>query len=212
MRNEFVEIFEEWAQNYDQSVLGHDPEYSEVFINYEQILQEVADRSIGHVLEFGSGTGNLTIKLLNNGLRVTGIEPSQAMRKLAIEKIGGRAQILDGDFFHYPRHQTFLTVSSTYAFHHLTDEEKARAIVSYRKLLPSGGKIVFADTMYESVASYKKAISDASEKGYDLLATDLQREYYTTIPVLSSFLETNGFDAAFEQCNDFVWIMEAIKR
>ncbi len=134
------------------------------------------------------------------------------MRKLAIEKVGGKAQIIDGDFFRYPSQNDLRTIASTYAFHHLTDEEKARVIVSYRKMLPSGGKIVFADTMYESVESYQKAISDALHKGYDHLAKDLQREYYTTIPVLSSFLKNNGFDATFEQCNDFVWIMEAIKR
>lgn len=212
MGNEFVDLFDKWAETYDQSVQGHDPEYREVFRHYEQILQEVADRSRGHVLEFGTGTGNLTLKLLNNGLRVTGIEPSEAMRKQTKEKVGERARIYEGDFFRYPRHLSYQTIASTYAFHHLTDAEKAEAVASYSKLLPTGGKIVFADTMYGSVSSYKKSISEALQKGYHLLAADLQREYYTTIPVLSAILAKNGFEAVFKQCNEFVWIMEAIKR
>ncbi len=212
MGNDFVELFDQWADNYDQSVAGHDLEYRDVFLHYDQILQRVADKSFGHVLEFGPGTGNLTVKLINKGLSVTGVEPSSEMRKLALEKVSGRAEIIEGHFFHYPQNSPFQTIASSYAFHHLTDGEKTEAIASYSILLPSGGKIVFADTMYESVESYQMAIRDASQKGFHHLAKDLQSEYYTTLPVLTAFLNQNGFNVEFEQCNDFVWIMEAIKR
>ena len=212
MENQFVELFDLWANSYDQTVAGHDLEYREVFLHYDEILQQVADRSFGHVLEFGPGTGNLTVKLFNKGLSVIGVEPSGVMRKIALEKVAGRAEIIEGHFFHFPQSSTFQTIASSYAFHHLTDEEKAEAIASYRNLLPSGGKIVFADTIYESVKSYQKAIRDASQKGFHNLAHDLQSEYYTTLPVLTAILNQNGFDVEFEQCNDFVWIMEAIKR
>ena len=141
-----------------------------------------------------------------------GIEPSQAMRKLAKQKIGDKAQIIEGDFFQFPDDQSFHTITSTYAFHHLTDQEKEAAVAAYRNLLPSGGKIVFADTMYPSVEAYQKAITDAYQKGYHSLAEDLQREYYTTIPLLSSILEKTGFEGSFERSNDFVWIMEAVKK
>ena len=119
-------------------------------------------RSFGHVLEFGPGTGNLTVKLLNKGLPVIGVEPSARMRKLVLEKTEGRAKIVEGDFLNFPQDLSYQTIASSYAFHHLTDEEKALAVSSYSNLLPSGGKIVFADTMYESVEAYKRAITDAS--------------------------------------------------
>lgn len=212
MGNEFVEIFEEWADSYDHTVAGQDLEYKDVFLHYEDILQEVAQRSIGNVLEFGVGTGNLTEKLLNNGLSVTGIEPSHAMRKIANEKLDNRVPIYDGDFLRFPSSISFDTVASTYAFHHLTDEEKASAIKCFGNRLSSGGKIVFADTMYVSMQTYGKAISDALQKGFHHLAKDLQREYYTTIPYLAEVLEKNNFEPSFKQCNDFVWIMEAVKR
>jgi len=212
MGREFLEIFEQWADSYDETVIGNDIEYKEVFSNYEKILEEVATRSFGHVVEFGVGTGNLTKRLLERGLKVTGIEPSPSMRKLAQEKIGSEAVIKDGDFMTFTVEENADTLVSTYAFHHLTDEEKAEAVSSYGKLLSDGGKIVFADTMYESEEHYQQAISDAMQNGFHNLANDLKTEYYTTIPVLKKILEDNGFQVSFTRFNDFVWLMEGVKR
>jgi putative AdoMet-dependent methyltransferase len=211
MGREFLELFEQWADYYDDTVLGHDEEYKEVFLHYNRILEEVVKRSKGHVVEFGVGTGNLTSKLLDLGLEVTGIEPSSAMRKIANEKLGERVQVLDGDFLSFPEVKPIDTFVSTYAFHHLTDTEKEQAIENYGKSLTTGGKIVFADTMYESEEAYKGAISDALSKGFLNLATDLKTEYYTTIPILRAILEKHGFQVHFDRCNDFVWILEAEK-
>ncbi|MED3571531.1 class I SAM-dependent DNA methyltransferase [Cytobacillus praedii] len=211
MGMEFIELFEEWADTYDESVTGNDIEYKEVFKHYDQLLQKVADRSFGHVLEFGPGTGNLTIKMIEKGLKVTGVEPSPSMRKIANQKLANKAVIVDGDFLSFSLDQPIDTFVSSYAFHHLTDEEKETAIAKYGNLLASGGKIVFADTMYESAKSYKSAIEKAMENGFHNLAEDLQREYYTTIPFLKGVLERNGFTPRFEQCNEFVWIMEGVK-
>ncbi|NRG43926.1 class I SAM-dependent methyltransferase [Bacillus sp. CRN 9] len=211
MGNEFIELFEEWAKTYDDTVTGHDEEYKDVFLYYDKLLQEVADRAEGNVLEFGPGTGNLTAKVVARGLSVTGVEPSKSMREIAVVKLEGRANIINGDFMHFIVDEQIDTIISSYAFHHLTDKEKAEAIELYGKLLPAGGKIVFADTMYENVEAYKKAIADATEKGYHNLAEDLQREYYTTIPILREMMVNNGFSVSFNRCNDFVWIMEGVK-
>ena len=60
MGREFIELFEDWADYYDDTVTGHDDEYREVFKGYEEILDRVVNISCGYVLEFGVGTGNLT--------------------------------------------------------------------------------------------------------------------------------------------------------
>lgn len=211
MEREFVELFEEWSEYYDDTVSGYDKEYRDVFHGYEQILDEVANRAQGHVLEFGVGTGNLTKRLLQAGLLVTGIEPSASMRRRAVEKLHGQILIENGDFLEFPTHKQVDTFVSTYAFHHLTDEEKEKAIVNYSKLLHPGGKIVFADTMYESKEAHRAAIQQAKDAGFLNLATDLSTEYYTTIPFLQKVLKENGFDVSFTRCNQFVWIVEAQK-
>lgn len=212
MGREFLEIFEQWADSYDDTVGGHDPEYKEVFAKYEQILEAVVARSYGHVVEFGAGTGNLTQKLLVNGFKVTGIEPSPSMRKIAEEKLGEEALLLDGDFLHFTDIKKIDTFVSTYAFHHLTDDEKSKAIACYSKHLSKDGRIVFADTMFESKETYRKQIVKAKNEGFYNLAKDLETEYYSTIPFLTSILEDNSFSVTFTRFNDFVWLMEGVKQ
>lgn len=64
MGREFLHVFTDWATDYDSSVQGHNQEYSEVFHNYQLILKMIAERAGNYVLEFGSGTGNLTKELI----------------------------------------------------------------------------------------------------------------------------------------------------
>ncbi|MEI5905748.1 class I SAM-dependent methyltransferase [Bacillus spongiae] len=212
MGREFLDIFEEWADSYDETVEGHDIQYKEVFRGYESILTKVTERSEGTVWEFGSGTGNLTIKLLKKGLEVIGIEPSKEMRAIFTKKLGDSIQITDGDFLSYNIEKKPDTIVSTYAFHHLTDDEKALAFQQYSNVLSKGGKIVFADTIYESTEAYKAGIKDAKDQGFTDLAADLIREHYTTIPALTKMAEAAGFNVTFTKCNSFVWLMEAIKQ
>ncbi|WP_110926965.1 class I SAM-dependent methyltransferase [Bacillus massiliglaciei] len=212
MGREFIELFEEWSETYDAAVGGHDKEYAEVFRHYESILDSVASKAEGHVLEFGPGTGNLTAKLLERGLQVTGIEPSPSMRRIAARKLAGRTDFLDGDFLEFDAPDTVDTVVSTYAFHHLTDEEKEKAVEKYGKLLRTDGKIVFADTMYQSRHDRLRSIEEAKTAGFHNLAEDLGREFYTTIPFLQGVFEQNQFTVEFTRCNRFVWIVEAVKK
>lgn len=211
MGREFLNLFDEWSKSYDDSVRGQDIEYQEVFKHYDKILDHVASRSYGHVLEFGVGTGNLTDRIIKAGLTVSGIEPSSAMREIARRKLQNKTEIVDGDFIDFPSPKQVDSIVSTYAFHHLTDEEKEKAIANYGKLLNAGGRIVFADTMYQTKEAHEQAIRDAKDAGFHNLANDLQTEYYTTIPFLEKVLETHGFKVSFERCNSFVWIMEAEK-
>lgn len=212
MGNEFVELFDEWADTYDQSVAGPDIEYKEVFYKYHSVLKEVAKRALGHVLEFGPGTGNLTLELLKNNLTVTAVEPSPGMRIKAMEKLKNRALIVEGDFLNFQLDSTIQSIVSTYAFHHLTDDEKAAALAIYSNMLPEGGKIIFADTMFESKEAYYQTIRGAKEKGFHRLAEDLQSEYYTTLPVFKKLMNENNFSVTFERVNNFVWIMEGAKK
>jgi len=212
MGREFLHVFDEWADHYDETVTGNDREYEEVFRNYDEILQEVADLTSGNVLEFGPGTGNLTVKLLEKGLRVLAIEPSSSMRNVAESKIKSKhVRFVDGDFFQYPTNETIDTIVSTFAFHHLSDEEKAAAVKQYGNLLKVDGKIVFADTMYVNEIAHKEAIQEAERKGFLRLADDLRTEYYPTIPYIDRIFKENGFSISFKRCNQFVWILQAVK-
>ncbi|WP_226619688.1 class I SAM-dependent methyltransferase [Cytobacillus firmus] len=210
MGREFVELFDHWAESYDETVAGKDLEYQEVFMNYEQILYKVADLVHGNVVEFGTGTGNLTQMLLEKGCSVVGVEPSAAMRKIASKKMP-HLTILDGDFLSFQLNGPIDAFVSTYAFHHLEDSEKANAISKYSALLTTGGKVVFADTVFLSKDEKEIFIQEAKNKHYLSLAQDLETEYYTTIPILESMFHSNGFSAEFKQLNRYVWLIDAEK-
>ncbi|WP_270179386.1 class I SAM-dependent DNA methyltransferase [Alkalihalobacillus sp. CinArs1] len=212
MGREFIDLFERWADSYDTTVSGQDEEYRDVFKGYTQILASVAHASVGNVLEFGVGTGNLTAILLDKGLSVTGVEPSKAMRDKAKERFP-KLTLLDGDFLDYPElEHSVQTIVSTYAFHHLTDTEKEEAIHKYSQLLSENDKIVFADTAFQNEDARTKMHEKVKSQGYLNLLQDLQTEYYTTIPVLEELFKKNGFEVAFTQLNDFVWLIEAVKK
>ena len=211
MGREFIDLFDEWATTYDQSVSGYDKEYEDVFSNYDDILDTVASLAVGPVLEFGVGTGNLSGKILERGLPLIGVEPSIAMREQAKEKFYD-LNVCDGDFLEYPKFEGIESIVSSYAFHHLTDREKDKALSLYSQQLSKGGRIVFADTLFESEAAKRDIISWAKEEGYDNLVKDLQTEYYPLKPTMEALFKKNGFKASFRQMNKFVWVMMAEKQ
>ncbi|AJD92397.1 hypothetical protein JMA_30800 [Jeotgalibacillus malaysiensis] len=211
MGREFVEIFDEWADSYDASVSGQDEEYAAVFEHYDAILEEVAAKASGHTLEFGPGTGNLTEKLLVKGLNVTAYEPNNAMRIRTQERFPA-LNISDGDFLAFELNEQPETFVSTYAFHHLTDEEKAKAAKIYSSKLQAGGQIVFADTIFETEEAKLAQWKKVEQQGYHNLLEDLKREYYTTIPVMNELLDEAGFSTSFTRLNEYVWLIHAVKK
>lgn len=210
---EFMPIFEEWAVAYDDEVNGGNPEYQEVFANYWQILDDITAASGEVVLEFGSGTGNLTEKLITAGKTVYPVEPSPEMRNIAVEKAALRGTtFFAGDMENFPvPAEAVDTIASNLVFHHLTTEEKARAIQRYSQLLTTGGKIVFGDTMFLSQKVYTEILATEKAAGRDTLATDLEREYYPLMSELEELFRVNGFQTRYKQMNRFVWLVIAEK-
>ncbi|WP_144512193.1 class I SAM-dependent methyltransferase [Bacillus sp. FJAT-22090] len=213
MGREFVDIFDEWAEeSYEASVSGEDPEYRDVFIGYDNILNEVAKRVSGTVVEFGTGTGNLTLKLIEAGFSVIGIEPNTKMRQATAKRFPS-IDVMDGDLIQFEAGAEHIDAFvSTYVFHHLTDVEKGIALNKYAELLPSNGKVVFADTAFTTEDAKQAQIRKERKRGFHHVADDLEREYYTTIPILSNLFEEAGFEINFTRMNDFVWLMDAIKK
>ncbi|GEN44385.1 class I SAM-dependent DNA methyltransferase [Alkalibacillus haloalkaliphilus] len=210
MGREFMHIFDEWADSYETTVQGRDEQYKAVFEHYDDILEEVAKRTNGITIEFGIGTGNLTEKVLQKGVELVAVEPNKSMRLVA-EKRFPYLTIHDGDFLSFPKLGKVDSIISSYAFHHLTDEEKKRAFELYYSLLSESGEIVFADTMFVNEQAHEEMITTAKAKQFFDLAEDLNREYYTTVPNMKKILHETGYQVQFEKLNDFVWLTHAKK-
>ena len=212
MGREFVDIFDGWADSYDASVSGKDPEYRDVFDGYETILYEVAKRVSGTIIEFGTGTGNLTAKLLDAGFSVIGIEPNSKMLEVTAKRFPS-INLVDGDLLEFDvQNENINAFVSTYVFHHLTDDEKGIALKKYANLLSKNGKVVFADTVFLTEEAKQAQIVKEKNRGFLNVVEDLEREYYTTIPKLKELFEEAGFQVEFVKMNDYVWLMDATKK
>lgn len=212
MGREFIDTFEKWADDYDRSVAGGLPEYREVFKDYDVILSEAASHARGNVLEFGVGTGNLTRKLLGRGLSVYGVEPSEKMRQKALEKLPN-LKLSDGDFLDFiPPDVPIDTIASSFAFHHLTNDEKMAALKIYDGLLAKHGRIVFADTLFDNETEKRRIEDHAKEHRLFHLLKDLQTEYYSLRGELYQMFRRNHFVPYFRQMNQFVWLIIADKK
>ena len=94
-------------------------------------------------------------------------------------------EVKDGDLVDFETGSMSIdSIVSSYVFHHLTDEEKGIALKKYAQLLPTNGKIVFADTVFITEDAKQAQIDKERARDFHNVADDLEREYYTTLPVL----------------------------
>ncbi|GGF23350.1 putative methyltransferase YrrT [Halobacillus andaensis] len=208
---EFVDLFNQWASSYDETVSGSDPEYKEVFEGYDTMLQELADLSISPVLEFGVGTANLTQKMIAQHKVVVGIEPSEEMRRIANVKCP-EAAVYAGDFIHFPTLQMPIrSIVSSFAFHHLNEQEKRLALKEYYDKLESNGEVIFIDTLFKNEDYKQQLINEAEQKGFMNLAQDLREEYYPYLDDLEQMFLQLGFEVSFKPLNKFAWLIQARK-
>lgn len=97
------------------------------------------------VLDFGCGTGRLTLGIAAAGHTVTGVDPARASLDAALKKPGadtvtwicGTSEILPDDAFDI----AFMTSHVAQFF--ITDEEWDHALADLRRALVPGGRLVF---------------------------------------------------------------------
>lgn len=195
-----MDVFKEWANHYDAAVEGHDPEYHDVFVNYPFMLKEAAKRATGKTIEFGPGTGNLTLLLLAKDLELTAIEPSPEMTIIGEKKTGLTFQ--KGDFLNFSADSAD-TIISSFAFHHLTDEEKEKAISRYASLLSDHGQIIILDTLFNNKQEKEEIIRSYTQQGHLGLVDNLKTEYYPLKEVMTGIAARHGFSYESIQFNPF---------
>jgi len=209
----FNALFDDFAENYDETISMEDGDYKELFKNYNEILNEIV-KHIGKyenakVIDIGSGTGNLTNIASKFGYDVIGIEPNLKTRNIATVKYPN-ISFSSGTFLSLPIDDNSVdAIVSSYAFHNLTDVEKVEAIKQFKKKLKNDGTIVIADTIYESIEIKEKLIEEAKQDKDLNLANLLKTEISTTQNILTKIFEEEGFKVSYMQMNKFVWILTA---
>src|SRR5580704_2755487 len=105
------ERFASQALDYDR----YRPHYPESV--FDDILSSsgLADGDV--VIEIGPGTGIATRPLVERGLRVTAIEPSDALAAMVRANVAGRAEIIVGRFEDFPADSTARLIAAFNAWH-----------------------------------------------------------------------------------------------
>lgn len=149
--------FDIWADDYDQTVKVSEENHLYPFAGYKKIINtifnEIMQKKQAQVLDIGIGTGILSHKLYDNGQNIDGLDFSAKMIAIAQAKMP-KAHLLECDFSKgIPREckeKTYDFIVSTYALHHLTDEEKVPFIHDLLPMISENGKIIIGDIAFQS--------------------------------------------------------------
>lgn len=140
------------ASSHDQLVLDESVAYK----GYEEALNLIVEwiSPIKHEmgLDIGTGTGNLAGKLIQQGAAMAGVDQSKEMLKQCNKKFPDMETKL-GNFLAIPYlDEKFDFIVSSFAFRHLTNEQKRLAIEEMRRVLKPNGRICMADFMHANEA------------------------------------------------------------
>lgn len=149
--------FDLWADGYDKSVQLSEENNEYPFAGYKDVLNTIYNivhkREKARILDIGFGTGILTKKLYDDGYEIYGIDFSQNMIEIAKEKMP-LASLIKYDFSkglpEEIKDNSFDYIISTYAMHHLEDEEKNEFIEKLENYLNKDGKIIIGDIAFKT--------------------------------------------------------------
>lgn len=158
-----------------------------VFQYGDSVLEWLAPQPGEKILDLGCGTGELTAKIAENGVAVTGIDASASMIASAKEHFPGvNFLVADGTSFSLP--ETFDAVFSNATLHWVRQQEKLLDRVQ-RHLRP-GGRFVLEMGGKGNVDDMLAALEKAMEtRGY----TYKPFWYFPSVAEYTSLLEEYGF-------------------
>ncbi len=176
--------FDLMADQYDELFITHMHAYD---LTHEMILTMLpfAQQQTIRVLELGTGTGNLTQKLLDRFPRGTavGYDLSGEMLARARAKLtdaGARIQLHQGDISQVEFEGPFEAVISAIAVHHVPPPDKPVLFQRLYDALRPGGVLVLGD-------AFQPATPALSERYRELSKMSLEREGIVETPVYTAY-------------------------
>ncbi len=165
------DVFDLWADGYDEAVGLSDEENSYPFAGYKEILNRiykiVLAKGKSSVLDIGFGTGTLTQRLYEHGCEIWGQDFSKRMIELASAKMPD-AHLFEGDFSQGLTepllNNSYDFIIATYSLHHLTDGSKKAFIRSLTALLKENGVILIGDVAFRNRADLERCQREAGDE------------------------------------------------
>jgi len=200
--------FDSWAKRYDKDVKKDNGDLK-LYRKYDELLDSVylkAAEGIGQgdsILDIGVGTGNLSKRFIEKGYSVTGVDQSREMMNVAKNKYP-KLKLRLGEFLKLPfDNGSFERIVSTYAFHHLNDEEKKLAIKEMMRVLKEGGSIVIGDMMFEDEDSRIEIFNRYTKEQIE----GIEDEYYSDISVLREEFRKYGKTVDVQRIDELIYMV-----
>ena len=195
MRSRHVDEFnhDELAAGYDEDVLD---EADPIRTGYADCLQWTVERAeispTSTVVDLGCGTGN-TSALIATARHVICVDISPKMMELARPKLAHLPSVgyVQADLLEFfDEQQQFDRLISTYAVHHLTEDEKGVLLRCVASSLAPDGIAVFADLMF---ADRDDAAAMAEKyAGLPEVVESFEEEHYWDLDVTAAMVAAAG--------------------
>lgn len=216
LRNHWIDKwgFDDQADKHDELVLDHQADGHNRYPDYQNaldlILQWVSPQKGELGLEIGIGTGNLAARFLKKDIQICGIDQSHEMLKVCQQK-HPEIDLKVGNFLAIPYldHQFDFIVSS-FAFHHLTDDQKLLALDEMRRVLKPHGRICIADFMFDDSQDKSRHMMQLAENGRTEEMLQISNAYYANRADLFAWFEQNEYIAKHKLINSLLTIVYAV--
>ena len=196
MRSSHVDLYnhDEDAATYDQDVLRSEDPIREGYIEVlDWVAQNAGITQDSTVVELGSGTGNLAVRLPPCRSLVC-VDVSAEMSKIAKRKLHGASHIsyVQADILEYfdADSPPFDVAISTYVVHHITQQEKEFLFDQLVQRLLPGGRALFGDLMLESAQEERILIDHYRSTGDDATADAIEEEFFWHVDASVGYLRS----------------------
>lgn len=195
--------FDKWSKHYDVSIRQHD-DVLDLYQHYDELFDYIssvfANRQGEEILDIGVGTGNLATNLYLEGHSITGVDQSLGMLEVAQSKLP-HMPLHYGSFLALPfADNRFNHIVTTYAFHHLTLEEKDQAIDEMLRVITRDGLIVIGDLMFES---YNREAALMAEYSQEAIET-IEDEYFSNVDWFKSLEKKKSIQVESKPFSDIL--------
>lgn len=205
--------FDRQAASYDQLV-SRNTEGFNVHRDYDTALDEtlrIIDPKPGEKgLDLGTGTGNLAGRFLAAGAGMAGVDQSWEMlcrcRKKYPQMTTRLGNLLAIPFFD----QSFDFVVTSYALHHLEEDQKLLVLEEMHRVLKPGGRLCIADLMFTSEKTREAYLRDLIRKGKEDVVEIIEDEYYADRSRLLAWFDAHGYRTGARQINEILHLVWAV--
>ncbi|MCI3921262.1 MerR family transcriptional regulator [Paenibacillus sp. TRM 82003] len=199
-------VHDELVKNGETAFNRH-PRYEETL---SMIVQWVKARGGERGLDLGTGTGNLAGRFLAGGVEMAGVDQSREMLKRCNAKFP-RLETKLGNLLAVPYlDRSFDFVVSSYALHHLTEEQKELALAEMRRVLKPHGRICIADLMFEGEEARRLYVDRLVAEGREDVAASIENEYFADRSKLLAWFDRNEYIVRTQPLTELLHIVYAV--